>query len=198
MPDANNFEMTALKSSMRAEALARRRSQADRLSADAAAMQVLAGTWLAAADTVGVYVAMRNEIDPAPLAGALMNRQIALALPVAERRGAAMAFRVWTLGDLLVPGIFKTFVPPPDHETVRPSVIIVPLLAFDRTGARLGYGGGYYDRTLKALRESGPLYAIGLAHAVQEVETVPVNEHDQILDAIATEREFITIRERTA
>lgn len=198
MPDADNFEITALKSGMRAEAFARRRARGNPLLGDGAALQVLAGTWLSPADTVGVYVAMRSEIDPAPLAGALMNRHIALALPVAERRAGAMAFRAWALGDSLVPGIFKTFVPPPGREAVRPSVIIVPLLAFDRTGARLGYGGGYYDRTIQALRATGSLYAIGLAYAFQEVAAVPVNEHDELLDAIATEREFITIRGRTA
>lgn len=94
--------------------------------------------------------------------------------PVAELEGEAFGTKVPVSGDWLVPGI-----------------LIVPLLAFDRRGIRLGYGGGHYDRTLQELRTMQPTIAIGLAFAGQECRRVPAESHDQILDAVVTEREVL-------
>jgi len=79
-------------------------------------------------------------------------------------------------------------------EPVTPSVLIVPLLAFDRNGYRLGYGGGYYDRTLEILRANGPVLAVGFAYAAQQIDTVPTEATDQPLDAVVTEEFVITFR----
>jgi len=141
-------------------------------------------------------VAMRGEVDPAPVLEALAARGIASALPVVEGREQPLVFRRWSPGEALVAGDFKTLCPPASHAAVAPTVLIVPVLAFDRSGARLGYGGGFYDRTLARLRARSPIYAIGLAYAFQETETLPVIETDQRLDAIATDQEFFVIQER--
>jgi 5-formyltetrahydrofolate cyclo-ligase len=87
----------------------------------------------------------------------------------------------------LVEGVFKAMIPE-DGAWVEPSVLIVPLLAFDARGYRLGYGGGFYDRTLEGLRARGPVLAVGFAFAAQEVAEVPTDATDQRLDAVVTER----------
>jgi 5-formyltetrahydrofolate cyclo-ligase len=145
---------------------------------------------LGAADPVAAYWPMRNEADPRPALHALHAAGRTLCLPVVVARGAPLAFRRWTPDMAMVPGGFGVLVPALDVP-VRPAALIVPMLAFDRTGFRLGYGGGFYDRTLAALREAGPVLAVGLAFAAQAVESVPRTVDDQRLDIIVTERETI-------
>jgi len=127
---------------------------------------------------------MASEMDPRPLMTALIARGHRLCLPVVEGRDAALIFRAWTPGDALVEAVFGTRVPAADQELITPAAVLVPLLAFDRAGHRLGYGGGYYDRTLAAL--SDPL-AIGIAYGFQEADEVPHDAHDQRLDWVVTE-----------
>lgn len=196
MPDLIEDPVPALKARLRAEAIARRLVHADAVAGNAAALQLLTRIPVTRGDSVAAYVAMRGEIDPAPLLDVLHNRGIATGLPVVEGRDLPLTFRAWVPGEPLVPGPFRTFTPPPAHAPLAPTVLIVPLLVFDRRGGRIGYGGGYYDRTLAHLRAQGPLYAIGLAYGFQEADTVPVTETDQLLDAIATERDVIIVRER--
>ena len=133
---------------------------------------------------------MRCEADPRPALHALHARGRALCLPVVVARAAPLAFRRWTPETALVPGTFGTLVPD-GTEVVVPCALIVPLLAFDRAGHRLGYGGGFYDRMLAALRAAGPVLAVGLAFAAQGVPQVPCTVDDQPLDVIVTERETI-------
>lgn len=130
------------------------------------------------------YFPIRGEIDPRP---ALAAHAGPTGLPVVTGFRQPLGFRVWRLGDPVVPGPFGTFHPAETADSMRPEVVIVPLAAFDRRGARIGYGGGFYDRTLEILRAGGPVRAVGLAFAAQELEWVPEEPLDQWLDLIATE-----------
>lgn len=130
------------------------------------------------------YMPMRTEIDPLP---AMAAHQGPVAVPVIMGRAQALRFREWSPGCALVPGDFGAQIPE-EGAWVEPRVLIVPLLAFDARGYRLGYGGGFYDRTLEALRARGPVLAVGFAFAAQEVAEVPIEATDQRLDMLVTER----------
>ena len=133
------------------------------------------------------YWPMGEELDPRPLMLALASRGHAMALPVTPPRGQPLAFRAWVPGAALRPGPMGTSEPVAGEE-LRPDVVLVPLLAFDRAGRRLGYGGGYYDRTLAALPGAK---AIGIAYAGQEMPEVPAGPQDFRLPLIATEDSVI-------
>lgn len=128
------------------------------------------------------------EIDPRPLMQALQARGLRLALPAVTARNAPLAFRAWTPGTPLRSGAHGTSEPPEDAAGLRPDLMLCPLVAFDRAGHRLGQGGGYYDRTLAALRSAGPVLAVGLAFAAQEAEMLPSEAHDMRLDWVVTDR----------
>ena len=182
----------------KAEARARAAARRDGLEARAAAGPALRDRVLAAVPlpegcAVSAYWPMRSEIDPRPLMAALHARGHGLGLPVMRGAGKPLVFRDWEPGLALVPGGYGTEVPGPERPELRPEVLLVPLLAFDRAGYRLGYGGGFYDRTLAALRATGPALAVGLAHAGQEIAEVPRDAHDQRLDWIVTETEVLEI-----
>jgi len=131
-------------------------------------------------------VAMRGEIDPMPLMQVLGARGWRLALPRVQ--GEVLSFRAFTFGDRLACGGFGLTEPQPDGAVVIPDLVLVPLLAFDRRGHRLGYGGGFYDRALGRLPGAR---GVGLGYGMQEVAAVPVEAHDRPLAAIATERGLI-------
>jgi 5-formyltetrahydrofolate cyclo-ligase len=130
---------------------------------------------------------LAGEIDTRPLLHALAERGHAVLLPVTPKRGLPLDFRRWRPGDVMPAGRFGT--PVPLGEPMVPSLLLVPLLAFDRRGHRLGYGAGYYDRTLAALPAAR---ALGCAFAAQELDSVPAGPQDVSLAAIATERGIIT------
>ena len=161
--------------------------------AAAQAAQALAGHVAAlpvegfAGRVVSVYRAAGSEIDPALLVADLRRRGARIALPVVIARETPLTFRIWTEAQDLVPDAAGIPAPPPDAEAVRPDLVLAPLLAFDRRGGRLGQGGGYYDRTLSALRRSGPLIVVGLAFAGQELDEAPMAPHDEPLDGVLTE-----------
>lgn len=136
---------------------------------------------------------MGDELDLRPLLTRLHFAGHAVGLPVVVKRGTPLLFRRWQPSDVLVSGGYGTSVPSEDKPVVTPEVLFVPLLAFDRQGYRLGYGGGFYDRTLQALRGAGPRLAVGVAFAAQEVEAVPRDHYDQKLDWIVTEAEAIRL-----
>jgi 5-formyltetrahydrofolate cyclo-ligase len=144
---------------------------------------------------VAIYRASGSEIDPRPLGEELRRLGWRLALPASDEADAPVVFRGWRPGDRLVPDAMGIAAPLAAAAEVRPDVIVAPLIAFDRRGGRLGQGGGYYDRTLQALRNgaSAPAF-VGLAFSIQEVDHVPLEPHDQRLDAILTEKEFIPVR----
>ncbi len=143
---------------------------------------------------VSAYWPIGSEIDPRSLMIHLHEHGHPIALPVTPGRGDPLVFRAWRPEDLLEAAGFGTRVPPASQPELTPRVLIVPLLAFDRTGYRLGYGGGFYDRTLARLRQSGAVLAVGVAYAAQEVPEVPRDGSDQPLDWIVTEAESIRIR----
>jgi 5-formyltetrahydrofolate cyclo-ligase len=145
-------------------------------------------------DVISAFWPLPDELDTRPLIAALAARGHRIGLPVVVKRGLPLIFRHWTPATELVAGNFRVMTPPPEAPEVVPSLLAVPLLAFDRAGYRLGYGGGFYDRTLAKLRGAGgkPL-AVGVALSAQEVPAVPRDETDQPLDWIVTEREAIAI-----
>jgi len=144
-----------------------------------------------AATAISGYWPMGDEMDVKPLLAALDRAGHVVGLPVAVARDAPLVFRRWRPGDPLLDGGFGTSIPGEGSAPVVPRIVLAPLLAFDRAGFRLGYGGGYYDRTLAALRRAGPVTAIGVAYGGQEVARVPRGPLDQPLDIIVTERETI-------
>ena len=135
---------------------------------------------------VALYHPVGSEFDTAPLAQYLRNQFQQLALPVVVAKGAALEFRLWSANDQLEVGAYNIMVPPDRGLSIVPEIIIIPLLAFDGTGARLGYGGGYYDRTLEKLRAKYALSTVGLAYDFQQVDDLFVESHDQPLDSILT------------
>ena len=131
----------------------------------------------------------RDEISVVPLLGVLAAEGWQTALPVVTGAGQPLMFRLWPPGSQTVPGIWNIPMPPEDNAVIEPDVLLVPLLGFDRKGYRLGYGGGFYDRTLAMLRVKKPVIAIGVAYAGQEMPEIPRGPFDQPMDWIMTERE---------
>lgn len=133
------------------------------------------------------YRRIRSELDPTPLMLALALAGCRLCVPVIEGRGLPLSFREWTPASRMRPGPFGAQIPG-EGDWLQPELLIVPLLAFDAAGRRLGYGGGFYDRTLARLRAGGaPVRAVGFGYAAQQVDEVPADATDQLLDAIVTE-----------
>ncbi len=138
--------------------------------------------------TIAGYRPLGEELDCRPALEALRAVGATVALPVVAGQGQVLIFRNWLPGDTLEPGPFGTFHPTTRAALAAPSILLLPLIAFDGTGQRLGYGAGYYDRTISALRQSGQILAVGIAYDEQEVETVPTDPHDQRMDAVITDR----------
>ena len=160
----------------------------DRFMADiAGTTDVGAGIGLPEGPVAG-YWPLGSELDVRPLLLHLRSFGRLVALPVSGPRGQALTFRAWDPAVPLAAGRYGIHEPDADCPEVVPAVLLVPLLAFDRAGHRLGYGAGYYDRTLDALRAVRPVLAVGVAFAAQEVDAVPCADHDERLDWIVTER----------
>ena len=174
------------KIALRKEAVERRRllthpAFAERLASHVAALALAPGV------LVSGYAAFRDEADPALLMFALAVRGHALALPAITAKGEGLRFHRWQQEDALAPHPYGVLEPHVSAEIVQPDVLLVPLLAFDASGHRLGYGGGYYDRTLEKLRGQKAITAIGIAYAGQEIVAIPHGPHDQRLDGVLTE-----------
>ncbi len=133
--------------------------------------------------TLSGYMPFRTEIDPLP---AMAAHQGPVGLPVIPGRDQPLKFREWSPGAALVEGTFRALIPA-EGAWLEPEIVIVPLLAFDARGYRLGYGGGFYDRTLEMLRARRPTLAIGFAFDAQEVPEVPIEATDQRLDLLVSE-----------
>ena len=140
-------------------------------------------------DVISAFHSFDTEISTFELFDKLVADGWTTALPVVVAKNTPLVFRQWAPGDALVLGRWNIKVPPEEAPEVLPDVLLVPLLAFDRKGFRLGYGGGFYDRTLEKLRALKKVTAIGIAYAGQEVDAVPYEEFDQRLDWIITEKE---------
>lgn len=191
----NEAAARARKDELRAEARAKRARIAPEAAVAAALSvrdRVLAANLVPARAVVSGFWPIGDEFDPRPLMEALAIEGRGLCLPVVVGKGRALAFRAWAPGDPLERAGFGLSVPPWDAAPAIPRFLIVPLLAFDRRGFRVGYGAGYYDRTIAELKAHVPrLFALGVAFALQEVPEVPALRHDQRLDAIATEAYLI-------
>ena len=141
---------------------------------------------LARPPTVALYSATADEAPTAAVAARLTRDGYALALPIIGARQAPLTFRAWRPGDDLTTGSLGIRQPTRGDEA-DPDILFVPLVAFDGNGRRLGYGGGFYDRTLAALRSRKPVLAVGLAFSAQCMPALPVEAHDMPLDAVLTE-----------
>lgn len=186
------------KQQLRANALAAR----DALSEDArkAAAATIAARGLPFALQPGAvvagYVAIRSELNPAPLMLRLAAAGARLALPAITARGHALTFRAFAPDDRLVMGSLGIPEPSPAAAELIPNVMLVPLAAFDRAGHRIGYGGGYYDYTFSHLRKAHHVIGVGLGFAIQETAAVPALAHDAALDYVLTERETFDFRSK--
>jgi 5-formyltetrahydrofolate cyclo-ligase len=154
-------------------------------AAGAVASHFLSSRSFSSTQTVAGYWAIRDELDCRPILNSLLASARKVILPVVTGQHQPLDLRVWVAGVALEKAGFGTFGPPTDAPRAIPDVLLMPLLAFDKTGTRLGYGGGYYDRTLASLPKKPQL--IGLAFAVQEFDEIPRLDHDVPLDAVITE-----------
>lgn len=143
---------------------------------------------------VAGYSPIRSECDPVPLMRSLAAKGAQLALPVVHAKDRELTFSEWRQGEQLTVGPYGILQPRAEAIPLHPDIILVPLAAFDRRCRRIGYGAGYYDRTLAHLRRQRPVIAVGIAFAAQEVEAVPADDHDERLDLVLTERETIDFR----
>jgi 5-formyltetrahydrofolate cyclo-ligase len=182
------------KPAMRAASLAARGAVATDVAADFATRLADMGPTLARehnATVVSAYWSIGDEILTLPLLEALAAAGFTVALPVTGKIGHPLVFRRWKPGADMAIGRMNIPSPTPDEPVVTPDLLFVPLAAFDRQGHRIGYGAGFYDRSLAALRAEKKVVAIGVGYAVQEVPSVPSEPHDQALDFVLTERELI-------
>lgn len=159
----------------RKAAFARGQGQAAEILADFLAPQ--------GGKTLAGYMAMRTEMDPLP---AMAAHQGTVGVPVILGPSQPLKFREWTPGCAMMEGDFRAYIPV-EGAWIEPQVVIVPLVGFDARGYRLGYGGGFYDRTLAGLRARYSVLAVGFAFDAQELPEVPIDQYDQRLDAIVTE-----------
>ncbi|MFO8125720.1 5-formyltetrahydrofolate cyclo-ligase [Yoonia sp.] len=176
------------KSTARTAAFARRKAAHDPdIAAAGYLSEVLAGY---RGVPLAGYMPMRTEIDPTPA----MQEAAAygpVGVPIIIGAGQPLMFRSWEPDCALIGGEFGAMIPEAG-AWITPQIVIVPLVAFDRKGGRLGYGGGFYDRTLEKLRAAQPTLAIGFAYAAQEDKNLPLETTDQPLDLIVTEQGVIT------
>lgn len=182
-------ELQDIKAQARKAAFARRKAAHEAAGPGEAALlsEVIAGH---RGVPLSGYMAIRTEIDPLPV----MEEAAAhgpVGVPVIQGQGRPLTFSRWEPGCALKEGPFGAMIPEVD-DFFEPEILIVPLVAFDRQGGRLGYGGGFYDRTLELLRAKRATLAIGFAYAAQEAEGLPLEPTDQPLDMVVTEREVIS------
>ena len=194
MPPTNADPKTDPKATLRREALARRGAVAP--GAGVALSRRLADEGLRLARlwrprAVSAFHTLGDEPDTLQLLSALAAEGFATALPVVVGRESPLTFRLWRPGDPTRLGAMSIAEPLEEAPAVDPDLLFVPLACFDRRGHRIGYGAGYYDRTLAGLRANKPIHAVGVAYGVCEVAAVPYEAHDQSLDAIVTEQETL-------
>lgn len=179
----------------RSKSALRQRLLADRVAAATQRPQAgetlpghFAPTWRPAkGQVVAGYWPLHHEMDPGPLMMSFLEAGARLCLPVMQGEERPLLFRSWRPGDTLETGTFGVEEPVDRAPESVPDLVLVPLVGVDRAGMRLGFGKGYYDRTLAALRRAGTVRAVGVAYAEQLVDRVPSEAHDQALDALVTD-----------
>jgi 5-formyltetrahydrofolate cyclo-ligase len=188
--------VTERKAELRKDYRARRAALP--VTEQSAAAQTIATRGLPVAIKAGMVVSgyspIKSEISPLPLLRQAADAGAQLALPVVQGRGTPLIMRAWSFGEALGSGVWGIREPKPEAPEVFPDVLIVPILAFDRAGYRLGYGAGYYDMTIMRLRGMKRITAIGIAFAAQEIAELPKTPRDARLDLVLTEREVIDLR----
>jgi 5-formyltetrahydrofolate cyclo-ligase len=184
------FDKTALRARLRA--LRRDLARAFPGAAEAAAARLPIAR-LPAFRSFSGYHALGAELDPRPLMRRLAQAGAVQALPAATARDAPLAFRAWRDGEALEPDAFGIPSPSAAAPAIRPDLVIAPILGFTRQGDRLGQGAGHYDRTLMNLRAVQPVFVLGLAYAGQELAELPAEPHDERLDAILTETDYLEV-----
>jgi 5-formyltetrahydrofolate cyclo-ligase len=187
------------KTALRREALALRRAAASGVRVAFSRRLAEEGSRLARLwrpRVVSAFHPLRDEPDTLELLKALAAEDFATALPVVVGRGSALTFRLWRPGDPTRTGAMSIPEPLETAPAVDPDLLFVPLACFDRRGHRIGYGAGYYDRSLARLRAMKAVHAVGVAYEVCEVAAVPNEAHDQRLDAILTDEQTILFSER--
>jgi len=184
------------KAALRIEAQARR--DALPVAARKAAAETIAARKFPLAVAPGTIVSgfmpLKSEINPLPLLQRLADAGAQLALPVVAGSGKPLIMRAWQWGEPLAAGVWGIREPKSEAAEVEPDILLVPLLAFDRAGHRIGYGAGYYDLTIARLRARKPVTAIGIGFAAQEIAKIPATVRDARLDLVLTEREAIDLR----
>ncbi len=199
-PAAEAADLAARKAALRRSAGARRALLAAAApDAPERLVALFRAAWSPAPGTaVSGFWPIRSEIDVRPLMRALHGAGCRVALPgPAAGRGAPLSFRAWAPGDPLEAGAFGVPVPAAAAAPVDPDWLLVPLLAWDEEGWRLGYGGGFYDATLAAARRRKPVFAIGVAYEGQKADRTPRGPGDRRLDAILTERRAFRVEGRS-
>jgi 5-formyltetrahydrofolate cyclo-ligase len=184
------------KAELRREAIARRDAlppDARQAAADAIAVRKFPLA-IAPGAIVSGFMPLNSEISPLPLMKTLAAHGARLALPAIAGRGEPLVMRAWDFGAPLDRGQWGIREPKPDAPEVEPDILLVPLLAFDRAGHRIGYGAGYYDMTIARLRARKAVMAAGVAFAAQEIPRIPATPRDERLDLVLTEREVIELR----
>jgi 5-formyltetrahydrofolate cyclo-ligase len=185
-------DLTDTKSAQRKQA-ANARKIAHEDMVESAPLQLAAHAFPVAAtqtqNIISGFYPYQTEIDVRPLLGKLACEGWTTCLPIVVALHEPLVFRRWMPGQPTVPGMWNIPQPTDESPLVEPDVLLVPMMAFDRKGYRLGYGGGFYDRTLQKLRAKKRIVAIGVAYAGQQVDSVPHDRHDQALDFIMTESE---------
>ncbi len=154
----------------------------------------LSGTYHRKVPVIAGYAAKGSELDIMPLLHTLADKGWRVALPVVQGRNRPLLFRAWSKEAELRPGPFGILQPGPESDALTPDILFLPLLAFDRQGTRLGYGGGYYDRSLEALRQGGQrVIAIGIGYDMQQATRLPADPHDAALDFVVTPARLWTV-----
>ena len=189
---------TRSKPEIRAATLAARDALSPEGRAEAAAAVAARGLPFAVAPdaVVGGYAPIRSEFDPMPLLRKLAAAGARLALPVIMGPGLPLQFRSFAMGQVLERGPLGILQPTAASAELAPDILLVPLAAFDSLGHRIGYGAGYYDRSIESLRGSNKAIAVGLAFAVQEIDAVPALGHDAALDYVLTESRVFDFRSK--
>ena len=196
MASAVDTVITEQKSALRASVLAlrdampaaSRQAAAEAIAARGLPVEVKPGA------IVSGFMPMKTEINPLPLLRRLADAGALLALPCIDGRGKPLIMRAWAFGDEFKAGQWGIREPLPEAPEAAPDIVLVPLACFDSAGNRIGYGAGYYDMTLHALRARKSVIAIGIAFAAQEIPHVPATERDERLNFVLTEREIIDFR----
>ncbi len=186
-------QISSQKSSLRDATLAKRDAMPAAERQGAAETRAARGLPVAIKPGIIVsgFMPMKTEINPLPLMRKLAGEGAQLALPCIVGRGHPLIMLAYRFGDEFKAGQWGIREPLPEAPDVKPDIVLVPLACFDRTGQRIGYGAGYYDRTIAALRAAKKITTIGLAFSLQEIPQVPATEHDQRLDFVLTEKEIL-------